>query len=126
MLTLVVIQIIANKPSTKSPVIVIRLKGISPCRNIVTFLREFLPLLSLSFCRNEVVVSWLPPRGQTLSDNKIIGYILYKTFKPPTSNQLRTEEITLNASTFGSGTAYAQIEGLKQGIYYVSVSGISH
>ena len=78
--------------------------------------------------RNEVVVSWLAPatRSSTKADDKVIGYILYKTFKPPTSNQLKTDEITLNASSFGSGTAYAQVDGLKQGVYYqFSVSAIN-
>ena len=79
--------------------------------------------------RNAVIVSWLPPAsfGQTSSNNRIFGYIVYKTFKPPTSNSLKSEEITLNASSFGSGTIYARVEGLKQGIYYqFSVSAVNH
>ena len=79
--------------------------------------------------RNAVIVSWLPPVsfGQTSSNNRIFGYIVYKTFKPPTSNSLKSEEITLNASSFGSGTIYARVEGLKQGIYYqFSVSAVNH
>ena len=78
--------------------------------------------------RNTVIVSWLPPAsfGQTSSAKRIFGYIVYKTFKPPTSNSLKSEEITLNASSFGSGTIYAQVEGLKQGIYYqFSVSAVN-
>ena len=68
--------------------------------------------------RNAVVVSWLPPDANPGKINQIMGYILYKRYKPPTSEQVRTDEISINAASSGTGSIYKVIQNLKQGIYY--------
>lgn len=85
-----------------------------------------------AFDRNGVIVSWLkpiPPLSMSISNtnesdkqkkvNKIKSYILYKRYKPPSSDDLQTENIQIASPKSSENTmVHKVIRGLKPGVYY--------